>query len=400
MKLLIHDFCGHPFTLSLAMELSQRGHEVHYVYFANETGPKGDFLSASKMSNPPQIYGLRIDGQYKKDAFISRRNFDIAYGKLFRKLVQNVKPDAVLSGNTPTEVQSFVIAGCKASGAAFVYWMQDFYSIAAAKLLKKKLGPIGSAIGAYYKFLDWRHLRQSDRIVLITKDFEPIAKSWSGRTDNIEIIENWGVLSEITEGEHDNSWSRSVGIHNKINYIYSGTLGLKHNPELLAKLAQATQKQANVFVISQGASVPYLQKRREELSLDNLHILPLQPFELLPNILAAADVVVATIEPDAGTFSVPSKVLSYLCAGRPILLAADQENLAARIVVRAQAGIVVQPDDEHKFIEAALQLLHNPNRMKLGKNGRKFAQDNFDIGKIAQRFEVTFAQAIKAKKGI
>ena len=48
------------------------------------------------------------------------------------------------------------------------------------------------------------------------------------------------------------------------------------------------------------------------------------------------------IEADAGKFAVPSKVPSYMCAGRPILLAAPKENLAARTVARANAGIVVE----------------------------------------------------------
>ena len=38
-------------------------------------------------------------------------------------------------------------------------------------------------------------------------------------------------------------------------------------------------------------------------------------------MLASADVLVALLETDAGAFSVPSKVLTSLSAGRPILAA-------------------------------------------------------------------------------
>ena len=75
----------------------------------------------------------------------------------------------------------------------------------------------------------------------------------------------------------------------------------------------------------------------------NLRKYSLQPFERFPEVLASADILVAMIEPDAGDFSVPSKVLSYLCAGRPIVLAAPSSNLAASIVKEAGAGIVVEP---------------------------------------------------------
>ena len=73
----------------------------------------------------------------------------------------------------------------------------------------------------------------------------------------------------------------------------------------------------------------------------NLVFLPLQPMDVFPDVLGAADVLVALLENDAGPFSVPSKVLSYLCAGRPILLSAPPSNLSVRLVEKAAAGLCV-----------------------------------------------------------
>ena len=55
-------------------------------------------------------------------------------------------------------------------------------------------------------------------------------------------------------------------------------------------------------------------------------------------MLASATVLIGILEEDAGVFSVPSKVLSYLCAGRPIVLCAPAENLASRTLLEAEAG--------------------------------------------------------------
>jgi glycosyltransferase involved in cell wall biosynthesis len=278
--------------------------------------------------------------------------------------------------------------------------MQDFYSIAATKLLSKKLGLLGRIVGGYWRRLDKMHLRRSDRIVLITDDFKPLAAQWAGRSDNIDVIENWGVLADIDQRPRDNGWARELGITEGFNLIYSGTLGLKHNPELLVAAAQELRDEGRVIVISHGASVPYLERRKDELALDNLMLLPLQPFALLPDILGAADALVATIEPDAGTFSVPSKILSYLCAGRPILLAAPAENLAARNVERAAAGLVVAPSDGAAFLAALRRLVDDPLlRCTMGESGRAFAEATFDIARVAERFEDIFAKAIAARRG-
>jgi colanic acid biosynthesis glycosyl transferase WcaI len=108
-------------------------------------------------------------------------------------------------------------------------------------------------------------------------------------------------------------------------------------------------------------------------------------------------VLVAVIEADAGTYSVPSKVQSYLCAGRPILLAAPSENLAARVVARENAGIVVAPDGSD-FMAAAIRLRHdNELRAEQGANGRAYAERAFDMIKIVDAFEETLCAAIPSK---
>jgi glycosyltransferase involved in cell wall biosynthesis len=103
---------------------------------------------------------------------------------------------------------------------------------------------------------------------------------------------------------------------------------------------------------------------------------------------AAADVLVTILEPDAGVFSVPSKVLTYLCAGRALLCAISMENLAARIVAESGAGLVVHPGDTPGFLDAAARLLEDGVlRDTCAEKARRYAEKNFDIGEIAQRFE-------------
>jgi glycosyltransferase involved in cell wall biosynthesis len=77
-----------------------------------------------------------------------------------------------------------------------------------------------------------------------------------------------------------------------------------------------------------------------------------------------------------------------MCAGRPILLAAPKENLAARTVEKAQAGIVVDPADEAGFLSAARRLRDSPElRASLGANGRAYAERTFDMKRITDKFE-------------
>jgi glycosyltransferase involved in cell wall biosynthesis len=85
---------------------------------------------------------------------------------------------------------------------------------------------------------------------------------------------------------------------------------------------------------------------------------------------------------------VPSKILSYLCAGRPVLAAMTPTNTAARILdQRAHAGLVVGPDDDHAFGAAALRLAKDPVlREELGRNGRAYAEAHFSTDQVLDRF--------------
>ena len=94
------------------------------------------------------------------------------------------------------------------------------------------------------------------------------------------------------------------------------------------------------------------------------------------------------LEKDAGVFSVPSKILSYLCAGRPLAAAMPNDNLASKLVVDNRAGIVVEPDDETGFISAIVELLSNAKlRDRYGANGRRYAEAHFQISHICDQFE-------------
>jgi colanic acid biosynthesis glycosyl transferase WcaI len=387
---MVHDYAGHPFTAEFARALARKGWRVTYVYFAGDEGPKG---RNERLTDDPDSFvtvPLAIDGAYSKSNFFKRRQGDIAYGKRLARLVADVKPDIVLSGNTPTECQEYLVNACRAAGAQFIYWCQDFYSIAASRILSKKLPGLGHAIGAYYTFLERRQMRDAAHVVHITDGFLKVTDRWGISRARVSVIPNWGVIDEIPVLPRDTAWSARMGLARSKRVVYSGTLANKHNPDFLAQLAEQAGEDLDVIVVGFGVGAERLAKTSADLP--NLTVLPLQPFAEFPHVLGAADVLVAVIEADAGEFSVPSKVLSYLCAGRPIVLAAPADNLAAQIIRQAGAGLVVGPDDKQGFIDAVQHLLSNDRTAReMGKAARTYAETNFALNHVAERFEKLLA---------
>jgi colanic acid biosynthesis glycosyl transferase WcaI len=366
MKILIHDYAGHPFQVQLSRALAHRGHTVVHAYATELQTPRGDLSQRADDAPTFRVAPVEMDARYTehKYSFLKRRRYEAAYGQRLRELIEQERPDAVLSSNTPTEIQDSVVRGAKAAGARFYYWVQDFYSLAVDLLLKKKLPVIGNAVGYYYKRLDRKHFRQSDGIVNITDDFNPVLKGWGIDLGKCVTVPNWAPIESLPTRCKDNAWSRGHGLHDKFVYLYTGTMGMKHNPALLSGLAQKYQNddRVRVVVISEGLGAEWLKAEKAKGGLENLVLMGYQPFSALPDVMGTGDVVIGVLEADAGVFSVPSKILSYLCAQRAILLAAPQVNLATRTVVAQKAGLTCAPDDIPGFLAAAGLLFDLPEQ--------------------------------------
>ncbi|HEX4142751.1 MAG TPA: glycosyltransferase family 4 protein [Pirellulales bacterium] len=403
MLLLIHDYAGHPFQVQLSRSLARRGHRVVHAYCGSTLTPRGTLAATAAEEGRLSVESLDLGEQIEKHSLLRRRAQEARYGHLFERLIDRLTPDLVVSGNTPSEPQRRAARFCARRGTPFISWVQDIYGIAAQKILQKKFGLPGRMIGNYFIRLDKQALQLSDAVVVITEDFFPTLRNWGLPAERVHNVPNWAPLEECEMRPKDNSWSRQHGLQDTLVFLYSGTLGMKHNPGLLLQLAQKVQCRADtrVVVISEGAASDWLRQEKERLGLTNLMLMKFQPFDVLPNVLGAADVLLAILERDAGAFSVPSKVLTYLCAGRPLLLSVPPENLAARIVQTQAAGLVVAPEDEGQFADAALAYLDDDNmRAEFGANARRYAEEHFDIEAITDRFEFVFEMAQSSRRRV
>lgn len=393
MRLLIHDYAGHPFQIQLSREMARRGHTVLHAFAGELQTPRGELTRRPDDPAGFSVQEVAMDPDYAKYkySFRRRRIMEIAYGKRLAALITEWKPDAVLSSNTPTETQQPALAATHKAGGRFLMWHQDFYSIAVDKLVRKKIPVLGALIGKYYRRMEKRQLQDCDHIVSITRDFVPIMEKEFGVTpEKVSVIPNWAPLETLPVLPKDNEWSRGKGFHDKFVYLYTGTLGMKHNPDLLLQLALQCRQTpgAQVIVISEGIGADWLRARISEHALTNLTVLPYQPFADMPKVLATGDVLVAVLEEDAGVFSVPSKVLTYLCAARPLLLAVPAVNLAARIIQEETAGLTVPPSGTAEFLTAAARLMNEPDtRHSMALRARSYAEANFTITTIGDRFE-------------
>ncbi|MDZ7315922.1 MAG: glycosyltransferase family 4 protein [candidate division KSB1 bacterium] len=393
MKLLLSDYGGYAFIYDLSRALARRGHEVIHVYTSDSASPQGDFISENSLT----VVNLRLPFD-RKAGFLPRWAAERAYGKMAADLLQKERPDVILAADTPLEALRHIFAASRRCRIPFVFWWQDILSDAMAAVLGKKLGVIGYAVGSCYRQIEKRCLQQSAGVIAVAEQFIERLRDWGIRQPNLHLIRNWASPDTIRPLPKDNEFSRRYGLMDRFVVLYAGTFGMKQNPQTLIDAAKYLKSiQEILFVVAaDGVALPFLQAKKRELQLDNLLILPLQPFRDLPLLLASGDVHLVLLNEDAARYSVPSKIWTACCAGRPILITAPETSDAARYVRRIGVGEAVQTASD---LAAAVQQLRRDEalRMTMGENGRRYAEQNFRLSTIAERFEFVLNEARKMR---
>ena len=349
---------------------------------------KGDL--EVREDDPPtlEIEPVVMDGDFAKYSPAKRLRQELTYGNKAARRIAEHRPDVVLSADTPLFAQSTIVRMLRRR-IPFVFWLQDLTGVAMQQEAERRL-PGGRLLGQAVVGLERKAFLRSDAIVAISEDFRNAVLAWGVPSERVHVIENWAPVDELPVRPRANEWAQRHGLDGKPVLLYSGTLGLKHDPSLLHKLA-AELPEVAVVVASEGLGADWLRERPQ----DNLVLLGFQPYGELPDVLGSGDVLLVILERDAGRFAVPSKVLSYLCAGRPLLAALPRDNLAARVVEESGAGILVEPDDADGFVDGARRLLADAKlQEKLGTAARTYAESTFDIGPIADRFEEVIASVV------
>jgi colanic acid biosynthesis glycosyl transferase WcaI len=383
MKLLLHDNGGYAFSLQLAEHLAGLGHQVHYLH----GGAMQAVQRSRRQSGHSNLHidSAQIEAPFDKYNFVKRWAQERQYGARLAAKAAQIRPDVIVSSTSPLDSQQYLLDYAHKNGAKFVFWWQDITGLATKKILSQKNALLGWLVGEYYLAMEHAQLRRSHKVIAIAEEFRAPYRQWRLDESKFHVLPNWAALEEIPLLPRDNPWARQHGLQDKFVFLYSGVLALKHNPALLLALADhfAARPDVRVVVVSQGPGADYLKVNPRP----NLRVLPFQPYEEYPQVLASADALVAVLEDHAGGYSVPSKVLTYLCAGKPILLAAPRANQAARLVGEHLVGLVSPPNDPGLFCALAQELSDKPDKChQFGKNARRHAQNAFNIDKISAQF--------------
>jgi glycosyltransferase involved in cell wall biosynthesis len=379
---MMADYAGHAFPYELSQALTTFGWHVDHVYCQDNVAPRGSLRSTDDLA----VTAIRLARPFDKYSPLRRTRDEIDVGVRYAAELRARRPDVIVAANMPVLSLWILAREARRRGCAVVAWVQDIQSGLAHSVLPRPARPLARVL----QQVERTTIAEAERVVAISHSLADQLAGWRGiDAARMTVIENWAPVDDISPVSRVNSWSQKHGLTHRFTFVYSGTLGKKHQPELLLDLARELQRDdadARVVLVSESDPAYWLEAEAAREGLGTLVRLPYQSFDELPLVLGSADVLVALLETKAAPYCVPSKVASYMCAARPVLANIPHGNLAAQLLSdRASAGLV--SDGRSDFLTNARILRGDPRqRDAMGASGRRYAEAHFRISDKAADF--------------
>lgn len=261
---------------------------------------------------------------------------------------------------------------------SIVYNAQDIFpdSLVGTGLTKK-----GSLIWKVGRIIEKITYKYSDKIIVISKDFKANLLAKGVPESKIEVIYNWVDEKGVIDIHRVNNklFDKYQLDREKFYITYSGNIGLTQNMDMLLETMEELKKEMpniRLVLIGEGAYKKNVETIVKQKSLDNVTLLPFQPYEDLSYVFSLGDAGLVISKPGVGENSVPSKTWSIMSASRPVLANFDENELKT-IIADNNCGIFTKAGDKEAFKAAILKLYGDRELCKeMGKNGRQFVMDN------------------------
>lgn len=259
-----------------------------------------------------------------------------------------------------------------------IYNVQDIFP---DSLVGTGLTHEGSLIWKIGRMVEKITYRYADKIIVISEDFKKNIMAKGVPEDKIVVVYNWVDQNKVVDvPREENKLFDVYGLDRSKFYItYNGNIGLTQNMDMLLDVAKELHKvyeDIHFVLVGNGAYLDEVKHKVTEQQLDNVHLLPFQPYEDISHVFSLGDASLVISKPGVGANSVPSKTWSIMSASRPVLANFDENELKT-IIENNHCGIFTKAGDKDAFKESILTLYNHRELCKeYGHNGRKFVLDN------------------------
>lgn len=408
MRLLIYSYNYNPepigiapLVTELAEGLVKKGHEVRVVT-AMPWYPQREIYEKYKgqFYREEIINGVTVQRCYiwvrPQASLIDRILMELSFVLTsFIRALAGKRPDVILLTvpGLPVCVPAAILGLIYRS--PIILNLQDILPDAAVitgLLTNKKLIGVFKALE---KFAYWR----ANKISVIANGFVDNLLGKGVSKEKIELIPNWVDVNFIRPiPKENNTFCLENQLGEKFVVMYAGNIALTQGIETVINAAVRLRNHPDIEIVIVGdeKALTRLQLYRDTCKATNVTLLPFQPREKLPEMLAAADIGLVVQKHNVISFNMPSKIPVLLASGRAIIGSVPGTGTAARAIEESGGGIVVPPETPAALARAILDLYKNRDQVRLlGEKSRKFAVEKYSFDQALEQYEQLFVSVQK-----
>lgn len=242
-------------------------------------------------------------------------------------------------------------------------------------------------------------------IVLCSAFKDVLIKHGYQNSEMIKIIRSPVNLNIVRITKPSGFLRSKLGIkQNEFIILHAGSMGLKQglmNVINAAVILKEKRSDVKWVLIGDGETKKIIQSHIEKMSLQSdVFILPFQEEKFLADIFADSDVLLLNQIKNMKDSVIPSKLLTYMAAGKSVLAAVNPESQGANILEESHGGMIVEPENPNAMAQAVILLMgrHASDLKQMGARNREYAEKNFDQNKIVVEHSDFFEQIINSKE--
>jgi glycosyltransferase involved in cell wall biosynthesis len=271
----------------------------------------------------------------------------------------------------------------------FTYEVQDLWP---DTLRATGMVATNGALGLVDRYCRWAY-RKAAAIRVISRGFRRELLSRDVPDRKISVIPNWVDTARYTPVPVE----PRADADQTFRIVYAGNLGLAQGLDntLRAAAMMPAGSRVRFVLIGDGVEAAALRETARRIGLTNVEFVPHQPPDAMPAILSGADALLLHLKADPlFSVTIPSKLLTYLSIGKPIVACAAGEP--AEILAEAGAGIACAPGDPAALAAAAEEMASMPaeRRRAMGRAGRTYACTEFERRRVISHIGTMLTNAV------
>lgn len=380
----------------LAMTLEQLGHKVSVVT-AYPNYPDGQIypgyhFGPSKWEEIDNVKVLRIPHRIDRSRSAFRRvlsYFSFSLSAIYSSLRYIQKPDALWT----YQIGLPGIILSKLWKVPLIHEVQDLWPDWGIT------SDIGLKKAAYRLLENEEHFvfHHAPSIVTITEGFKSILMKKGVKPDKIHVIPNWANDSTFHPFESDAKMAQEEDFEGFFNIVYVGNIGIAQALGVVLDAAVLLQGSPDIHfvIIGDGVERSELERRAQQMGLDNVRFLGSRSQSDAARYMALADVLLIHLKRDpVFEITIPSKTYGYLAAGRTILAATEGES--AKLIQYLHAGVVCSPEDPVALAKTVLEVRKMPKGEleKMGHAGYMAVKSRYSRAIIGKAYSDLFESMV------